>query len=172
MALLVSFEGHSPTVHPSAWVAPTATLIGDVTVEADASVWYGCVLRADTERIVVGRGSNLQDNSVVHADAGVPTLIGTGVGIGHSSVIHGATIEDACLIGMSVTLLNRSRIGGGALVAAGALVLEGQEIPGAMLAAGVPAKVRRQLDAGDRELVRLNAVEYQALARKYREGGL
>jgi carbonic anhydrase/acetyltransferase-like protein (isoleucine patch superfamily) len=155
MAMLIPFEGHTPQVHPSSRVAPTATLIGDVTIEADASVWYGCVLRGDTDRIVLGRGSNLQDNTVVHADQGIPTVIGAGVGIGHGSVIHGATVEDGCLIGMRVTLLNRSRIGSGALVAAGALVLEGQEVPKGMLAAGVPAKVRRELDEPGRELVRL-----------------
>jgi carbonic anhydrase/acetyltransferase-like protein (isoleucine patch superfamily) len=155
-------------VHPTAWIAPNATLIGDVTIEADANVWYGCVLRADGDKIVLGRGSNVQDTSVVHADAGIPAIIGAGVGIGHASVIHGATIDDGCLICMQVTLLNRSVVGRGSLIAAGALVLEGQLIPERMLAAGVPAKVRRQLDNEGRELVRLNAIEYQALARRHR----
>jgi carbonic anhydrase/acetyltransferase-like protein (isoleucine patch superfamily) len=172
VAIIIPFEGQAPKVHSSAWIAPTATLIGDVTIEANASVWYGCVLRGDADRIVLGRGSNLQDNSVVHADEGIPTVIGAGVGVGHGSVIHGATVEDGCLIGMRVTLLNGSRIGAGALVAAGAMVLEGQDVPSGMLAAGVPAKVRRELDESGRDLVRLNAIAYQQLARRYGDQGL
>ena len=167
MALLIPFDGHVPEIHPTAWVAPNATLIGRVRIEANASVWYGCVLRADMDAIVLGEGSNLQDNSVVHVDAGTPTTIGAGVGIGHGAIIHGTTIEDGCLIGMGATLLNRSVIRAGAFVAAGALVLEGQEIPSGMLAAGVPAKVRGELDEAGRERVRVNAVQYQELARRH-----
>ena len=167
MALLIPFDGHVPEIHPTAWVAPNATLIGRVRIEANASVWYGCVLRGDMDAIVLGEGSNLQDNCVVHVDAGTPATIGAGVGIGHGAIIHGTTIEDGCLIGMGATLLNRSLIRAGAFVAAGALVLEGQEIPSGMLAAGVPAKVRGELDAAGRERVRINAVQYQELARKH-----
>jgi len=168
MALLLPFDGHVPQIHPSAWVAPNATLIGQVRIEANASVWYGCVLRGDMDAIVLGEGSNLQDNSTVHTDAGVPTTIGAGVGIGHGAIIHGTTIEDGCLIGMGATLLNRSLVRAGGFVAAGALVLEGQEIPAGMLAAGVPAKVRGELDEAGRERVRINAVQYQELARRHR----
>ncbi len=167
MALLLPFEGHVPQIHPTAWVAPNATLIGRVSIEAYASVWYGCVLRGDMDAILLGEGSNLQDNSTVHADPGIPTTVGAGVGIGHGAIIHGAIIEDGCLIGMSAVLLNRSIIRAGALVAAGALVLEGQEIPSRMMAAGVPAKVRGELDEAGRELVRINAIEYQDLARRH-----
>lgn len=167
MPLLLPFDGHSPDIDPSAWVAPNATLIGRVRVLANASVWYGCVLRGDLDDIVLGEGSNLQDNSTVHTDAGLPTTIGSGVGIGHGAIIHGATIEDGCLIGMGATLLNRSLIRAGAFVAAGALVLEGQEISSGMLAAGVPAKVRGELDEAGRERVRLNAIQYQELARQH-----
>ncbi len=167
MALLLPFDGHSPEIDPSAWIAPNATLIGRVRVLADASVWYGCVLRGDIDDIVLGKGSNLQDNSTVHTDEGVPTTIGTGVGIGHGAIIHGTTIEDGCLIGMGATLLNGSIIRTGALVAAGALVREGQEIPAGMMAAGVPAKVRGELDEAGRERVRLNAIGYQDLARQH-----
>lgn len=168
MALLIPFDGHLPEIHPTAWIAPNATLIGRVRVLANASVWYGCVLRADMDSIVLGEGSNLQDNSVVHVDDGTPTTIGAGVGIGHGAIIHGTTIEDGCLIGMGATLLNRSIIRAGAFVAAGALVLEGQEIPAGMLAAGVPAKVRGELDDAGRERVRVNALHYQQLARAHR----
>ncbi|CAN5503319.1 gamma carbonic anhydrase family protein [soil metagenome] len=167
MALLLPFDGHVPEVHPTAWVAPNATIIGRVRIEANASVWYGCVLRGDMDEIVLGEGSNLQDNCVVHVDAGTPATIGAGVGIGHGAIIHGTTVEDGCLIGMGATLLNRSVVRSGALVAAGALVLEGQEIPSGMLAAGVPAKVRGELDEAGRERVRVNALEYQKLARRH-----
>jgi carbonic anhydrase/acetyltransferase-like protein (isoleucine patch superfamily) len=134
-------------------------------------VFYGAVLRGDLADIVLGEGSNLQDNSTVHVDAGIPVTIGAGVGIGHGAIIHGTTIEDGCLIGMGATLLNRSVIRTGAFVAAGALVLEGQEIPAGMLAAGVPAKVRGELDEVGRERVRLNAIQYQELAERHRAVG-
>ena len=172
MPLLLPFDGHSPDIHPSAWIAPNATLIGRVRVLAHASVFYGAVLRADLADIVLGEGSNLQDNSTIHVDAGVPATIGAGVGIGHGAIIHGTTIEDGCLIGMGATLLNRSVIRAGAFVAAGALVLEGQEIPAGMLAAGVPAKVRGELDEVGRERVRLNAIQYQELAERHRAAQL
>jgi carbonic anhydrase/acetyltransferase-like protein (isoleucine patch superfamily) len=167
MALLVSLEGNAPEIDPTAWIAPNATLIGRVRVGPRASIWYGCVLRADTDQIVIGEGSNVQDNSTIHADEGMPTIIGAGVGIGHGAIIHGATIEDGCLIGMGATLLNGSIIRSGALVAAGALVLEGQEVPGDMLAAGVPAKVRLPLNQAAREAVRANAIDYESLARRH-----
>lgn len=167
MALIIPFDGYSPEIDPTAWVAPNATLIGRVRIEANASVWYGCVLRGDLDQIVLGEGSNLQDNCVIHVDAGTPTTVGAGVGIGHGAIIHGTTIEDGCLIGMGATLLNRSLVRAGAFVAAGALVLEGQEIPAGMLAAGVPAKVRGELDEAGRERVRINAIQYQELARRH-----
>ena len=168
MPLLLAFEGHSPQIDPTAWIAPNATLIGRVRVLAHASVFYGAVLRGDLADIVLGEGSNLQDNSTIHVDDGIPATIGAGVGIGHGAIIHGTTIEDGCLIGMGATLLNRSVIRAGAFVAAGALVLEGQEIPAGMLAAGVPAKVRGELDEVGRERVRVNAIQYQELAERHR----
>ena len=168
MPLLLAFDGHSPEIDPTAWIAPNATLIGRVRVLAHASVFYGAVLRGDLADIVLGEGSNLQDNSTIHVDAGVPATIGAGVGIGHGAILHGCTIEDGCLIGMGATLLNHSIIRAGAFVAAGALVLEGQEIPSGMLAAGVPAKVRGELDEVGRERVRLNAIQYQELAERHR----
>jgi carbonic anhydrase/acetyltransferase-like protein (isoleucine patch superfamily) len=168
MALLIPFDGHTPEVDETAWIAPNATLIGRVRVLANASVFYGSVLRGDMDEIVLGEGSNLQDNCVVHTDEGKPTRIGAGVGVGHGAIIHGAIIGDGCLIGMGATLLNLAHIGEGAFVAAGALVLEGQEIPAGMLAAGVPAKVRGELDAAGRERVRVNAIQYQELAKRHR----
>jgi len=171
MALIVEFEGKVPRIDPSAWVAPNATLVGDVTVGPGASVWYGAVLRGDMDRIVLGAGSNLQDNSVVHTDWGKPALIGENVGIGHAAIIHGARIGDGCLIGMGARLLNNAVIGDGAFVAAGALVLEGQEIPAGHLAMGVPAKDRGELEPAMAERVRSNAFEYQQLSARYRDAG-
>ena len=172
MPLVLPFDGHEPEIDPSAFVAPNATLIGRVRIAANASVFYGAVLRGDMDAIVLGEGSNLQDNCVVHTDTGVPTTIGAGVGIGHGAIVHGTTIEDGSLIGMGAVLLNRSVIGAGSLVAAGAVVLEGQEIPPGSIVAGVPAKVRGPItDERMRERVRSNAVEYQQLAARHRGVG-
>ncbi|MCL1871287.1 MAG: gamma carbonic anhydrase family protein [Promicromonosporaceae bacterium] len=168
MATVLPFDGHVPEVDPTAWIAPTATLIGRVRIGPRASVWYGAVLRGDMDQIVLGEGSNLQDNVVVHTDTGVPTLIGAGVGVGHGAIVHGATVGDGALVGMGATLLNRSVVGEGAFVAAGALVREGQEVPAHHLAVGVPAKVRGELDDAGRERVHRNALEYQELAARHR----
>lgn len=169
MALIVPFAGHTPQIDPTAWVAPNATLIGDVRIEAGASVFYGAVLRADIAPIVLGAGSNLQDNVVVHVDFGIPTTIGRNVGVGHAAIVHGATIEDGALIGMGATLLNSSVIGAGAFVAAGALVREGQHIPAHHLAVGMPAKDRGELDEAGRDRVHRNAFEYQELSAAHRQ---
>lgn len=168
MALIIPFEGKSPQIDPTAWIAPNATLIGDVIIGPRASVWFGAVLRADMDQIVLGEGSNLQDNVVVHTDTGVSAIIGKNVGVGHLALIHGTNVADGCLIGMGAKLLNRSVIGSGAMVGAGALVLEGQEIPAGHLALGVPARDRGQLNEEQAERVRVNAFHYQKLAAKYR----
>src|SRR4051812_1784746 len=142
---LLPFEGDEPDVDPTAYVAPTATLIGRVTVGAGASVWFGAVMRGDTDDLVLGERSNLQDNAVVHADPGSPAIIGAGVSVGHGAVVHGCRIGDGSLIGMNATVLNRAVIGAQSLIAAGAVVLEDTVIPPRSLVAGVPAKVRREL---------------------------
>ncbi|MFD6136399.1 gamma carbonic anhydrase family protein [Isoptericola sp. NPDC056618] len=168
MATVLPFDGHTPDIHPTAWVAPTATIVGNVHIGARASVFYGAVLRGDMDAIVLGEGSNIQDNCVVHTDTGVPATIGAGVGVGHGAIVHGATVGDGSLIGMGATLLNNAVVGEGAFVAAGALVREGQEIPAGHLAVGVPAKDRGELDAEGAERVRRNAIEYQELAERHR----
>jgi carbonic anhydrase/acetyltransferase-like protein (isoleucine patch superfamily) len=169
MPLILPFDGHEPDIHPTAFIAPNATLIGRVRIAAHASVWYGTVLRGDLEEIVLGEGSNIQDNSVVHTDLGNPTRIGAGVGIGHAAIIHGAEIGDGALIGMGARLLSGSRVGAGALVAAGAVLLEGHEVPAGSIAAGVPAKVRGEItDEGLRDRVARNAVQYRRLAEEHR----
>ncbi|WP_291037081.1 gamma carbonic anhydrase family protein [Herbiconiux sp.] len=167
--MLITYEGQTPEIDPTAWVAPTATVIGRVHLAASASVFYGAVLRGDNDPIVVGEGSNLQDNVVVHTDLGKPATIGRGVSVGHGAVLHGCTVEDDCLIGMNATVLNGAVIGTGSLVAAGALVLEGTVVPPGSLVAGVPAKVRRELVQEEREGIRRNAATYLGLSSAHRE---
>jgi len=167
-ALILPFDGRSPELDPTAWAAPNATLIGRVRLEADSSVYYGAVLRGDRDEIVLGAGSNLQDGVVVHADPGSPALIGRGVSVGHRAMLHGCTIGDDVLIGMSATVLNGAVIGAGSLVAAGAVVLEGAVVPPGSLVAGVPAKVRRPLSAEELEHIRRNAATYRELTAAHR----
>ncbi|HXD62499.1 MAG TPA: gamma carbonic anhydrase family protein [Lacisediminihabitans sp.] len=166
-ALILPYAGSSPALDDSAWVAPNATLVGRVTLGSNASVFYGSVLRADVDSITIGDDSNIQDNVSIHCDAGIPTTVGRGVSVGHSAVLHGCTVEDDCLIGMSATVLNGAVIGAGSLVAAGAVVLEGTVIPPGSLVAGVPAKVRRELSEEEREHVRGNARHYVELSRAH-----
>ncbi|MGW3862846.1 gamma carbonic anhydrase family protein, partial [Streptomyces sp. NPDC005047] len=135
---------------------------------AGASVWYGAVLRGDVERISVGADSNVQDNCTLHADPGFPVTVGERVSIGHNAVVHGATVEDDCLIGMGATVLNGAVIGAGSLVAAQALVPQGMRVPPGSLVAGVPAKVRRELTEEERAGVTLNGTMYAALAGEHR----
>lgn len=160
------------SLHPEAWVAPGAVLVGAVSLGARASVWYGCVLRGDLEPVTVGEESNVQDGTVVHVDRGFPTRIGRRVTVGHRCVVHGCTIEDGALIGMGSVLLSGSRIGAGALVAAGAVVLEGFEVPAGMVAAGVPARLRGPVPEGMRDRLEHGADTYVASAREYRSGRL
>src|SRR6056300_494003 len=165
---LVPFESDEPQVHPTAFVAESATLVGQVTLGANSVVMFGAVLRADRDAIHLGAGSNMQDNAVVHGDPGFPAHIGAGVSVGHAAIVHGATIEDDCLIGMNATVLNGSVIGRGSLVAAGTVVLEGAIIPPGSLVAGVPGKVLRQLTEEEQHAIRQNALTYRELGRTYR----
>lgn len=159
--------GHTPQVDATAFVAENATLIGDVHVHADAVVMYGAVLRADRDRIELGEGSNLQDNVSVHGDPGKPTIVGRGVSVGHAAMLHGCTIEDDCLIGMSATVLNGAVIGRESLVAAGTVVLEGTVVPPRSLVAGVPGKVRRELTDDEVAGIRRNAETYRMLGAEH-----
>ncbi|GEJ99056.1 gamma carbonic anhydrase family protein [Streptomyces sp. 1-11] len=168
-ALIVGISGKEPRVDAEAFVAPTASVIGDVTLRAGASVWYGAVVRGDVERITVGADANVQDNVTLHADPGFPVTVGERVSIGHNAVVHGATVEDDCLIGMGATVLNGAVIGAGSLVAAQALVPQGMVVPPGSLVAGVPAKVRRELSEEERQGVTLNGTLYAELAKTHRE---
>ena len=167
--LILPFDGHHPVIADSAWVAPTATLIGHVHLGDEASIFYGAVLRADVDSITIGARSNLQDNVTVHCDAGRPAVVGTGVSVGHAAVLHGCVIEDDCLVGMSATVLNDAVVGAGSLIAAGAVVLEGSIIPPGSLVAGVPANVLRALTEEERAQLKDNATRYETLAALHRE---
>jgi carbonic anhydrase/acetyltransferase-like protein (isoleucine patch superfamily) len=167
---LFAFEGREPAVSPDAWIAPTATLIGDVRVEAEASIWYGAVLRADFGPIIVRRGANVQDGSVLHGGDDPVTEIGAGATIGHLCVVHGAVIHDEALIGNGATVLDGVVVGRRALVAAGATVPPGMKIPDAMLAVGVPARVVGEVTGGAREWVETNPEIYRTLARRHAAG--
>lgn len=155
-------------VHPTAWVAPGAIVLGEVTLGERASVWYGAILRGDNDRIVVGAETNLQDGTIVHVDEGVPCLIGRRVGVGHRALLHGCTVEDECLIGMASTVLNRAVIGTGSVVAAGALVPEGMKVPPGSLVMGVPGRVVRPVDDQLRERIQMTWVHYIEQARRHR----
>ncbi|GGS97590.1 gamma carbonic anhydrase family protein [Streptomyces chromofuscus] len=168
-ALITGIGGKEPRVPQEAFVAPTAAVIGDVTLGAGTSVWYGAVLRGDVERISVGADSNVQDNCTLHADPGFPVSVGERVSIGHNAVVHGATVEDDCLIGMGATVLNGAVIGAGSLVAAQALVPQGMVVPPGSLVAGVPAKVRRMLSEEEREGITLNGTMYAELGKAHQE---
>ncbi|MCF1598850.1 gamma carbonic anhydrase family protein [Streptomyces muensis] len=168
-ALIKGIGGREPKIDGEAFVAPTSTVIGDVTLGAGASVWYGAVVRGDVERISVGAQSNIQDNCTLHADPGFPVSIGERVSVGHNAVVHGATVGDDCLIGMGATVLNGAAIGAGSLVAAQALVPQGMQVPPGSLVAGVPAKVKRQLSEEERQGVTLNGTMYAELAKAHRD---
>jgi carbonic anhydrase/acetyltransferase-like protein (isoleucine patch superfamily) len=157
-------------IDPTAFIAPGAVVLGDVTLGPRASVWYGCVLRGDTAQIVVGDSSNVQDGTVVHVDAGKPALIGARVGIGHRAIIHGCIIEEECLIGMGTVLLNDVRIGAGSVVAAGALLSEGTHVPPGSLVMGMPGRVVRAVDAPLRARIRQTWEHYVVQAERHRTG--
>lgn len=169
MTHIITIDGHTPQVGQDVFTAPTATLSGDVVMGDRSSAFYGVSVRGDSAPIRVGEGSNLQDNVVLHADTGYPCTVGAGVSVGHSAVVHGATVGDGCLVGMSATIMNGSVIGEQSLVAAGALVLEGTQVPPRSLVAGVPAKVRRELTDEEVAGLKRNADTYLGLAAKHRD---
>lgn len=163
------FRGVSPRIAASAYVDPSAQVIGDVEIGERSSIWPNAVLRGDVNSIRIGDETNIQDNSVVHVDEGdFVTVVGNRVTVGHSAVLHGCTIEDDCLIGIGAIILNGARIGQGSVVAAGSLVPEDAEIPAGSLALGVPAKVRRPVSEEERERFRRNCAHYVETARAYK----
>lgn len=166
-AWVLGLEESEPEVAPGAWVAPGATVVGTVRLAEDSSVWYGAVLRGDGDRIELGPGSNVQDGSVLHADPGLPTVLGSGVTVGHRAVVHGARIGNNVLIGMGAIVLNGCRVGDDCLIAAGAVLLEGTEVRAGSLVVGTPGRVRRSLTAEEIGRVRVNAEHYVSLARRH-----
>ena len=157
----------TPQVHADAWVAPDANVIGNVTLEADASVWFGCTLRGDNELILVGKGSNVQENCVFHTDPGCPLTVGENCTIGHKVMLHGCTIGDNSLVGMGATIPNGAKIGKNCLIGAGALITENKVIPDGSLVMGAPGKVVRELDAAAIAGLTASAKHYQDNARRF-----
>jgi carbonic anhydrase/acetyltransferase-like protein (isoleucine patch superfamily) len=159
-------------IHPRAWIAPGAVVVGDVSIGATSSIWYGCVVRGDLEPIRIGEETNVQDLTVVHVDVDLPTFIGDRVTIGHRCVIHGCTVGDDTLVGMGAVLLSGCEIGAGSLIAAGAVVREGFVVPPRSVVAGIPAKVRGEMDDRHRSRVYEGVVRYRVSAEGYRSGRL
>ncbi len=160
----------TPSIHETAWVADNAQVMGNVCLAEDSSVWFGVVIRGDTETISVGRGTNIQDNSVLHADMGMPLVIGENVTVGHQVMLHGCTIGDGSLIGIQAVLLNGARIGKNCLVGAGSLVTEGKEFPDGSMIIGSPAKAVRQLTPEQIEGLKMSAQHYVDNASRYKGG--
>ena len=164
---IYSFERYTPQVAADAYVAESATVLGRVTLGPKASVWFSASVRGDNDAIVIGAGSNVQDNCVIHCAHELPTIVGTNVTVGHMAMLEGCTIGDGSLIGMGAIVLQRATVGAGALVAAGAVVGEGSEIPDGVLAAGVPAKVKKELAGSSQRWVETAAHEYQSKRLRY-----
>ena len=167
---LYSLDDDTPQVPANAWVAHNATVVGRVRLGEDASVWYGAVVRGDNASITIGRATNIQENSVLHVDEGVPLVVGDNVTVGHQVMLHGCTIGDGSLIGIQAVVLNGAKIGRHCLVGAGALVTEGKEFPDGSLIMGVPAKAVRALSPEEIERLLASARHYVANAARHRRG--
>jgi carbonic anhydrase/acetyltransferase-like protein (isoleucine patch superfamily) len=165
---LLALDGVTPIV-PSGfhWIAPSASMIGNVAIEEDVGIWFGAVLRGDNERIRIGRGSNIQDLCVLHTDPGFPLTVGADCTIGHRAILHGCTIGDRSLVGMGATILNGARIGADCLIGANALITEGKEIPDGSLVVGAPGKIVRSLDADEIARLKRSAEHYVQNARRF-----
>jgi carbonic anhydrase/acetyltransferase-like protein (isoleucine patch superfamily) len=159
-----------PNIHPSAFIHPRAIVLGDVTLGARVSVWPTAVIRGDSDTITIGDDSNVQDGTIVHVDDGVPTTIGKRVGIGHRAIVHGATIEDDCLVAMGAVLLNHVHVGTGSIIGAGAVCREGMLVPPNSLVLGVPGRVTRSTTDADRDRIRKTVQSYVDLQEQYRRG--
>lgn len=168
--MIWTLDGIAPTIHPDTWIAPDANVIGKVTLGAGASVWFGATLRGDHEPISIGAGTNVQENAVFHTNIGFPLTVGENCTIGHLAMIHGCTIGDQTLVGMSATIMNGARVGNRCLIAAGAIVTEGAEIPDGSLVVGAPGEVVRQLTEAEIAGLMRSAQGYQANMRRFRAG--
>lgn len=164
---IYGYQGKYPIIGQGCYIAPTATLIGDVTIQDGASVWFGAVLRGDVAPIVVGRRSNIQDNVVIHGEEDCPTTIGEDVTVGHSAIIHAATIGDRAIIGMGSVLLSRCRIGSDTIIGAASLVTQNMQMQGDSLVLGSPARVKRELSAAEHEGIVASARRYAQYAANH-----
>ena len=167
---IYELDGVAPRVAASAWVADNAQVMGDVVIGENASVWFGTTVRGDTDTITIGAGSNIQDGSVLHADDGVPLVVGANVTVGHQVMLHSCTIGDGSLIGIGAIVLNGAKIGQHCLVGAGALVTEGKEFPDGSMILGSPARVVKNLSPEQIEGLRQSALHYQQNAERFRQG--
>ena len=166
--MILPYRGRYPVIHPTAFVAPGADVIGRVRLAKDASVWFGCVLRGDVNRIEIGEATNIQDGSILHVDDRAPCLIADHVHVGHHANLHGCVVERGALIGIGAIVLSRARVGAGAIIGAGSVVLEGTRIPPRVLAVGAPARVVRKVTARDLAYIRHWVAKYVQLAKHYR----
>jgi carbonic anhydrase/acetyltransferase-like protein (isoleucine patch superfamily) len=167
---IYELDGIQPRIEASAWVADSAQVMGNVELGANSSVWFGAILRGDTEVIKIGRNSNIQDASVLHADFGKPLTVGDDVTVGHQVMLHGCTIGDGALIGIGAVILNGAKIGKGCIVGAGALVTEGKEFPDGSMVLGSPAKVVRELSVDQQAALKMSALHYVENAHRFRHG--
>jgi len=165
--MIKGIKGIEPNIHEDAFVADTAAVIGNVNIGKGSSIWYGAVLRGDIENITIGEFTNVQDNSVIHTETGIPTKVGNYTVIGHNAIVHGCTIGNNCLIGMGAIILNRAVIGDNCIIGAGALVPEGKVIPPNSLVLGVPGKVVREVTDEEIESIKRNAMRYNELYKKH-----
>lgn len=168
---LYPYRGKTPIVAPDAWIAPTACLIGDVVLESGASVWFNATVRGDTSSIRIGPGTSIQDNSVIHTDPDVPTIIGAHVTVGHGAIVHSSVVEDNVLIGTAAVLTGRNKVGRATIVGAGAVLPEGMEVGGGKVVVGVPARVLRDARPEDTRWTHDAAEAYVELSTEYREEG-
>jgi carbonic anhydrase/acetyltransferase-like protein (isoleucine patch superfamily) len=166
--MLIELNGSKPTIHPTSFVGEGVQIIGKVSILENASIWYNAVIRADLAPIIIGEGSNIQDNSTVHVETGKPTILGKNVTVGHNAIIHACTIEDNVLIGMGAIILNGAHIGKNCLIGAGAIVTENKEIPEGSLVIGTPGKIVRQLTSEEIENIHVSAIHYQDQAKQHK----
>lgn len=167
--MIRALKGIEPDIHKNAFVAETAVVIGDVSIGEGSSIWYGTVLRGDIENIKIGKYSNIQDNSVVHTETDIPTIIGDYTVVGHNAIVHGCTIGNNCLIGMGAIILNNAVIGDNSIIGAGSIVTEGKLIPPNSLVIGIPGKVVRTVTEEEMGSIRNNAMRYNQLFEKYKD---
>lgn len=165
--MILEYCGRLPKLHPTVFVAETAVVIGNVEIGENSSIWFGAILRGDINLIKIGSRTSIQDNCVVHVDRDKPVIVGDDVTVGHGAILHGCSIGNCVLVGMGAKVLDGAKVGDGSIIAAGSVVREGQEIPSGVLVAGIPAVVKRELDAETKELLLEHAKRYSEYAMTY-----